>query len=146
GGAVVDVGDPHVEGNRGYLEGEAHHEERGGRPEETAASAPQRSRDVHESRGCGRAVSEGSAVKEDRGGERAEHEILEGRLRRPLSAPQVGGEAVGGERHGLEGDEDDDEVGGLAEQAHPRRAEEGERVELAPRGAQRLEIAEGYQA
>ena len=56
-------------------------------------------------------VDQRDAVKEERAGEPAEHEVLEARLGARLADPLDPGEHVDAERHDLEREEDDQQVG-----------------------------------
>src|SRR5204862_6984782 len=99
-----------------------------------------------EARGTGSAERECCAVQEDGGSEAPEDEVLERRLRRTLATAQIRAQRVDRERHHLQRDEDDDQVRRRGEQAHARRGEGGERVELSSRRVERLELRKGDDA
>ena len=152
--AVVHVRHPHVKRDRRHLEREPRGEQRRRGEEQrggpgraaTGRRQPHRVRHVREARRPRRAVRERGAVQEDRRREGPEHEVLESGLRGPLAAPQVGGQAIDGQRHHLQGNEDDDEVGGLPQKAHAGSREERQRVVLPAGGAEGFQVAEGHEA
>ncbi len=81
--------------------------------------------------GARRAVDQGDAEQEDRGGHRADHEVLEARLGRPGVVALERREDVGADRDELEGDEHRHEVGDARHEHHADEGEQQDPVELA---------------
>ncbi len=117
-GAVVGVRRPEVERDRRHLEAEADDqeeeaEEEGGIEELFAGNGGLEAvGDLVEVGRPGRAVDPGHAVGEDRGGEDAEEEVLQGAFDRGDAALGEGGEDVGGEGGELDADEDHHQIAG----------------------------------
>ena len=85
--------------------------------------------DALEARGSGRAVRHGDAVQEECARERAQQEVLHGRL---VGLDPVGEarQHVQGEREDLQRKEHHDQVGGRRDQCHARGREQHQRIEL----------------
>ena len=132
GRAFVDVGRPDVEGRGGDLEENAdEHERQRGENEGLILRDGREVGDLVDLRGSGGAEDERDAVEQERGGEGAEEEVLDGGFRAAAGLLAVAGEDVGGDGGDFEGDEDDEQLDGGGEQAHADGAEDDERVELA---------------
>ncbi len=132
GRAFVDVGRPDVERRGGNLEENAdQHERQGSENERLVLRDGGEARDLIDLRGAGSAKDEGNAVKQKRGGKRAEEEVFDGGFRAAAGLFPVTGKDVGGDRGDFEGDEDHEQLDGAGEQAHANSAEYDERVILA---------------
>ena len=83
--------------------------------------------DPDERRGPGGAVGERHAVEQHRGGERAEHEVLDAGFERARTGAVVGGQHVQRDREHLECHEHDDEVVGAGHHEHAGRGEQHQR-------------------
>ena len=80
--ALVDVGRPHVERHGRDLEGDAGGDEDEAEDDADAGLALQRRGDGGERDAAGKAVDQRGAVEQHAGGERAEDEVFQARLRR----------------------------------------------------------------
>ena len=127
GGALVDVGRPHVKGDGRDLEGEGGDDE--GQPGAQQRAGVGLGQEV-QLRVSGGSVAECAAIDEQGTGDSPEHEVLEGGLGGLGVGAQVGSEGVGRDRHRLQRDEDEDQLVALSQQAHPGCREQQERVEL----------------
>jgi len=129
-----------VEGHGAHLEGEAGDHQRH-RDEHEAEVDLARGRslrhlgergvDAGEVGVAGGAVEQRAAVEEQRGGEGAEQEVLHGGLRAARRAAAEAGEGVDAERHGLEPEEEREQIPRGGEDDRADRGEGEERVELA---------------
>src|SRR4051794_1227618 len=126
---LVDVGCPHVERGRRRLEAEAGDDHREAEHEERVGGR-RRVRDPREVDAVRRAVDERRAEEERGRSERADDEVLEPRLERPLHVVVDRAHDVQRDREPLERQEHDHQVRGADEERHPRRAREQEREEL----------------
>ena len=145
GRAVVHVRGPHVEGHRGHLESEADQQQPEADEEHGALLEAQgRHLDADERQvgGGRRSVGEGDAVQQEPGGERAEEEVLQGRLGGGGAATVDPREHVHRDRHQLEAEEDHHEVLASGHQHHAQRGEEQQHVILGREQALALEIVE----
>ena len=104
-----------------------------------AGFAAERLRDARERERAGRAVDERDPVDEDARRERAEDEVLRGRLEGLRLALEVAGEDVLRERHELERDDDRHEVRPGRHEEHADGREEDEAVVLAARVRRRAD-------
>ena len=112
---LVHVGGPEVERHRRDLEGEAHEQQREAGQHQAGVGEDgggEEARDVDEVRGPGAAVGERDPVEEERGAERAQHEVLHAGFLRGDLAQVHGGEHVHGDGEDLEAEEHHDEVVG----------------------------------
>ena len=136
-----------MEGHRGDLEAEAHHEK--AEADEEEGIAPRSGRHGHpELVEVGRArgaVDEGDPVHEEAGGERAQQEVLHGRLARLDARAEEAREHVERERHRLETQEDHDQVVGAGHDDHAHGREEHEDVELPRLLAAPAQVVHGQQ-
>ncbi len=136
GGALVDVRRPGLEGDEGHLEAQSHQHERDAEEHERF-QGPRRDdvRDDVQARRAGRAVEERHPVEQEAAREGAQQEVLHRRLVRAQVAPQHAGQHVEAHRHGLEGDEEHDEVVGEDQEHHAGRGEQDQGVVVARRQA-----------
>ena len=112
-----------------HLEGDPHGEKREGHergPDPLGGRQP--GRHVRHVQSPGHLVHETDADEDERGPDRAHHEVLEGRGQRLPAAPE-GDERVGGERRDLEEDEDVEQVPGDRDAEQPRETEQIQRAE-----------------
>src|SRR4029450_4517632 len=79
--------------------------------------------------GAGGPVAQGDAVQQERRGERAQQEVLHGRLLGGQAAG-LAGQHVQAERQDLQGDEHHQQVGGGGQQHHAEQGEQQQRVHL----------------
>ncbi len=133
GRALVHVGRPGVERRRRDLEAEAdQHQADAGEQQALVGEAVggQEVGDADQVGGAGGAVDQGDAVQEERRGEAAEHEVLQGGLARAHPAAVHAGEHVDRDGEDLEAEEQDDEVLGRGhdDAAGGRQQEEDERL------------------
>jgi hypothetical protein len=119
-------------------EGQAEHEQ------DVRAAAHGPGPDVAEPHAADGAVDQGQAVEEEGRRERAQQEVLDGRLLReqPPAAGQAADEVQRETEH-LERDEHDEQVVGGDEQHHAADGERGQRVDLGlhPLGGEQLVVA-----
>ena len=137
GRALVDVRRPDLERRGGDLEGEADEHQRGGHADQRAGGG---SPSAARAEPCGYrvrlvdagdAVDPGDAVEQERGGERAQQEVLERRFVGALVVAQVAGQHVAGDRGDLQADEDHDQLVGRRHHALAGDREQQQRVVLA---------------
>ena len=131
--ALVDVGRPGLERHRADLEQQADGQHGQAEEQQPLVAAGGRRRDEHlaEVDAARVAVEQRDAVEEERGGERAEQEVLHGGLLREQAATAgEAGHEVQRQRQDLERDEHEQQVVRRREQHHPAEAEHRERVDL----------------
>jgi hypothetical protein len=101
--------------------------------------------DERQIRGTGSAEDEGDAVQQERGGERADQEVLERGLRRGAPEAVVARQDVDGDRHHLQPQERDDQVLGGGQEHHAHGGEQHQDVVLRGEQALAIEVAQGVQ-
>ena len=129
GRALIDVRRPLMERHGRDLEREPDQDEQYADAEQPG---PQGKRRGHAGkiRRSRRAVDQRDAVQEEPGRERAQQEVLQGRLGR-LRGPTESGQDVEGQRQQLDADEDHHQVVAASDQQHTQRREKHEDVVLA---------------
>ncbi len=146
--ALVDVGRPRVERDRGDLEPEADQQQRdGGERQRALLDGEMRELrgDRVEQRRAEGAVGHGDAEEEEARGEGAEQEVLQRGFRRAQVGPPDAGEHVDRDRHELEAQEEDDEVVGLRHHDHAEQGEQEHDVVLAALDADRFQVVHRHQ-
>ena len=140
GRALVDVGHPHMERRGAELEGHAHqHEDQAEQQQAAVVDAGRGLVDRAEVETAGGAVDHRHAVEQQAGGQRAQHEVLHGRLGGDLVVAVDGNEAVGAERQHLEAEVEHHEMAAGDHHHHAQQGEQHDGVELAGHQAALLE-------
>jgi hypothetical protein len=146
GGTLVDVRRPHVERHRRDLEPERDHEHRdAGQQHRARGGGRHRRGDLVEPERPGRSIDERDAVEQESGRERAEQEVLHRRFVRAALRPPRAREHVDADRHHLEAEKNDDEVGRRRHHDHAGDRERDEAVVVAGRDARALEVRHRHQ-
>ena len=145
---VVDVGRPHVERYHGDLETEAHQHQ--GRAEvdqpEVGAADRQHLVDLGEGRAAGKTVDQRHAHEQERRRETTQQQVLVTGLAAADVAAHAAHQHVHRQAHGLQTQEDGDQVVGRRQHHHAQDRKQQQRIELGAVVAVPVEAAGGEDA
>ena len=143
GGALVRIGDPHVERHRADFERQADDQHDQSQYGEYRVGVPcgDDFPDAGEIGVGGRPVEQGASKEQNRSCKGAQEKILHRALDRAGTGPAVGDQGVGAQGHRLEPEENAQQINGAGEHHGAKRREDDEHVELASLEAVLAKIA-----
>ena len=130
---MINVGNPHVEGNDTQFEGDPGDQEDDAEDQHghVGLTGQQAFGNARDEQRPGRAIDHGHAVEQHAGSQRTQHEVFHARLGRPHRITIHGHHGVKRQRHEFDADIDRDEMARRNHHHHAQRAQQRQHVEFA---------------